>query len=279
MNDLLRELAPISDAAWGEIEAEARRTLKLTLAARKLVDFSGPHGWAFSAVDLGRVEAIAPPPGKRLEARRRRVQPLVELRVPFEMARAEVETIGRGGKDGDVHPVTLAARTLAIAEDWAIFHGHPGGGITGIAEAAKGYGLKLSDDFARYPRVLAEALNKLRNAGVAGPYGIALGPRCYTGLTETATPAGYRVFDHVQRLLDGGPVVWAPGVDGAVVVSLRGGDFELTVGQDISIGYLGHDAASVTLYLQESFTFRVITPEAAVPLFHTATKSRTQADA
>lgn len=107
-------------------------------------------------------------------------------------------------------------------------------------------------------------------AGVAGPYAIALGPRCYTGLTKT-TQGGYPVIEHVRRLLDG-PIVWAPAVDGAAVVSLRGGDFELTVGQDFSLGYLEHTASSVRLYLQESFTFRVFAAEAAVPLMY-ATKS------
>ena len=87
--------------------------------------------------------------------------------------------------------------------------------------------------------VVGEALGVLRRAGVAGPYGIALGPRCYAGLTETVTSGGYRVFDHVKRLLDG-PIIWSLGVDGAVVLSMRGGDFALTVGQDLSIGYLDH---------------------------------------
>jgi uncharacterized linocin/CFP29 family protein len=78
------------------------------------------------------------------------------------------------------------------------------------------------------------------------------------------------VIEHVRRLLDG-PIVWAPALNGAAVISLRGGDFELTVGQDFSIGYLEHSAAAVRLYLQESFTFRVLSPEAAVPLsYHTS---------
>ena len=53
--------------------------------------------------------------------------------------------------------------------------------------------------------------------------------------------------------------MWAPAVDGAVVLSQRGGDFELTVGQDFAIGYRSSDAASVDLYLEESTTFRVLT--------------------
>ncbi len=113
-----------------------------------------------------------------------------------------------------------------------------------------------------------------RQAGIAGPYAIALGPRCYKGLTETTTSGGFRVFEHVERLLDG-PVIWAPGIDGAVVVSLRGGDFELVVGQDFVIGYLTHSATTVQLYLQESFTFRVLTPDAAVPLAYSEADAAT----
>lgn len=272
MNDLLRGLAPISAAASEEIDEEARRTLKLTLAGRKLVDFVGPLGWAASSINLGRTDAVGEPPHDGVAARKRRVQPLIELRVPIELPRAELEVVERGGKDADLQPVVEAARRMAIAEDKAIFHGYAAGGIEGIGEAAEHTTLTLTDDYARYPVVVAEALSKLRNAGVAGPYGIALGSRCYTGLTETTTPGGYRVFDHVHRLLDG-PVVWAPGVDGAVVLSLRGGDFELTVGQDLSIGYLDHTTTKVQLYLQESFTFRVLASEAAVPLAYEAAET------
>lgn len=265
MNDLLRELAPISSAAWQAIEEEASRTLKLTLAARKVVDFIGPLGWSAAAVNLGRIQMPTEAPHVGIQARLRQVQPLTEMRITFELSRDELETIGRGGKDADLQPVTIAARTIAIAEDRAVFHGYTAGRIEGIFTAAAAETLPLTNDFLRYPSVVAEALSKLRQAGIAGPYAIALGPRCYKGLTETTTSGGFRVFEHVERLLDG-PVVWAPGIDGAVVVSLRGGDFELVVGQDFVIGYLTHSTTTVQLYLQESFTFRVLTPEAAVPL-------------
>ena len=239
------------------------------LAGRKLVDFNGPLGLEASAVNKGRIEPASAPPREGVEASLRQVQPLVELRVPFALPRRELETAGRGANDLDLTPVVTAAREMAMAVDGAIFHGYEAAGIEGIGPAADPATLTLTDDFARYPIVVAEALSKLRQDSVAGPYGIALGPRCYTGLTETTTSGGYRVFDHVKRLLDG-PVVWAPGVDGAVIVSMRGGDFELTVGQDLSIGYLDHTAETVRLYLQESFTFRVLTPEAAVPLSYKA---------
>ena len=264
MNDLLRELAPISEAAWAEIEEEASRTLKATLAARKLVDFTGPLGWDASAVSLGRSERLGGAPEQGVEARLRRVQPLVELRIPFELSREELEAVGRGADDPDLDPVREAARAIALAEDRAVFHGYAQAQIKGIVDASSAGTCGISEDYTAYLAVVAEALHKLRSAGVDGPFGIALGPRCYTGLHKTLM-GGLPVIEHVRHLLDG-PIISAPAVDGAVVLSLRGGDFELTVGQDFSLGYLDHTATSVRLYLQESFTFRVLAPEAAIPL-------------
>jgi hypothetical protein len=189
--------------------------------------------------------------------------------VPYLYAGDEV-AFG-GGLDPDMRPVTDASRNISLAENKAVFYCFAAGHIAGIMEQAEESALFLTDDYVRYPEVVAEALGKLRNLGIAGPYGIALGPRCYVGLTETTTGGGYRVYDHVKRLLNG-PVVWTPGIDGAVVLSMRGGDFELTVGEDLSIGYLDHGRDTVRLYLQESLTFRVLTAEAAIPLRYRGSK-------
>ncbi|MBB6093183.1 putative linocin/CFP29 family protein [Povalibacter uvarum] len=264
MNDLLRPLAPISADAWKEIDAEASRTLKVLLAARQLVDFNGPLGWDTAAVSLGRAEKLSPPIQEGVASRVRLVQPMVEIRIPFEVQREELEAVARGAKDPDLDSVRNAARAAAVAEDRAIFQGYDAARIDGIFRASAPQSLTIPDSFEAYPDVVAEATHRLRSEGVNGPYGIALGPRCYTGLTRS-TSRGYPVIDHVRELLDG-PIVWAPAADGAVVMSLRGGDFELSVGQDFSIGYLDHTSTSVLLYLQESFTFRVLSPEAAVPL-------------
>jgi uncharacterized linocin/CFP29 family protein len=268
MNNLFRELAPVSAAAWGEIEEEARRTLKATLAARKLVDFSGPKGWRKSAAATGRMEEIPAPLKGAVEARLRRVLPMMELRVPFELERAEIDSIERGAKDADLDPVIDAARNIAMAEDRAVFYGHGPAGIKGISELAPGRPVGLTTNYEDYPLAVATGISRLRAAGVDGPFAIALSKNCYTGITET-TKAGYPVIQHVRRLLDG-PIVWAPALDGAVVLSMRGGDFELIVGQDFSIGYLDHTAKVVRLYLQESFTFRVLSEQAAVALSYDA---------
>jgi uncharacterized linocin/CFP29 family protein len=263
MNHLNRELAPVADSAWNQIEDEANRSLKHYLAARRLIDFEGPLGWDHSSVDLGRVEQLVGSPG--IESARRRVQPLLELRAPFVVARTELAAAERGAASLDLDSVIAASKSAALAEDGAIFHGYEGADIRGIVASSPHDTVPISDDYSEYPQHVAKAVAILRGADVAGPYAIALGARCYTGVTETTEHGGYPVFEHLRHIL-GGPVVWAPAVDGAVILSQRGGDFAMTVGQDFSIGYQASDTAGVELYIEESFTFRISTPEAAVHL-------------
>ncbi len=263
MGTLFRRLAPISSNAWDEIDEEAKRTLKASLAGRKLVDFDGPLGRCTAAVSTGRAKSISPPTSGGVGARLRQSQPLVELRVPFELSRAELDAIDHGAKDADLDPVILAAQRIANAEDRAIFHGYAAAAIEGICQAAPRT-VRLPANFEDYPLAVAEAIAALHADGVDGPYAIALSRQAYVGLTE-ARKGGYPILPHVRKLLDG-PIVWAPALDGAVVLSMRGGDFELTVGEDLSIGFLDHTDDTVRLYLEESFTFRVLSPRAAVSL-------------
>jgi len=136
VNNLKRELAPLSTAAWKEIDAEATRVLKLKLAGRKLVDFEGPLGPAAAGVNTGRREPLSKPPLADIEASRRQVIPLVELRSYFELSREEMDAVERGAKDPELQPLIDAATRIAYAEDTAIFHGYAAGGIKGIDESS-----------------------------------------------------------------------------------------------------------------------------------------------
>ena len=265
MNHLFRERAPITAAGWEEIEKEARRTLRALLAARRVVDFKGPLGWGASDVELGRADPIAAPPGATdVQARLRRIQPLVELRIPFDMSRAELDAIDRGARDPDLDAVTGAAREIAIAEDRSIFHGYEAAHIIGVCEARSSVGVPLGSSHADYPLAVASALTRLRDDGIEGPFSVVLNEQLYKDLSAR-TDGGYPIISHVQRLIDG-QIVWAPGIEGGLVISQRGGDFELSVGQDFSIGYLEHNTERVRLYIEESFTFLILTAQAAIPL-------------
>lgn len=264
MDHLRRPLAPVTEAGWAAVDAEATRTLRHFLAARPLVDFHGPKGWDHSARNLGRAERVASA-GEGVELRRRLVQPLLELRTAFTLEREELDATDRGSANPDLANLIDAARRAATAEDRAVFHGHGEGGIVGMTEASPHSPLPIADDYNAYPRIVAQAVATLRTTGIGGPYGIALGPRCYTGVIETTEHGGYPVLEHI-RLILGGPIMWAAAVEGAVVVSLRGGDYVLECGQDLSVGYLDHTDSAVRLYFEESLSFAVNEPAAAVAL-------------
>jgi len=265
MNHLLRSHAPISDKVWALLDEEARERLAPALAARKMVDFSGPHGWEHSATTLGRTSALTAAPSDGTSGRQRRILPLVELRADFELSREELRDADRGAEDTDLAALDSAAHQIALGENVAVFHGWKAATITGIAEASPHKPMKLPEAPDDYRRPVASAVEHLLCDGITGPYGLALGREQYRRVVEAAEHGGYPLLDHLRKILEG-PIVWAPGVKGGVVVSLRGGDFLFESGQDISIGYDSHDAEVVRLYLEESFSFRVATPEAAVAL-------------
>jgi uncharacterized linocin/CFP29 family protein len=265
MSHLLREHAPITEEGWGLIDDEARERLTPGLAARRVVDFSGPHGWQHSAANLGRVADVAAPDGDRLAAKRREVLPLAELRADFSVSRAELRDGDRGAEDVDFADLDDAAVELAVAENRAVFNGWPEAGIDGITTACSHDPIAKPKDLEKFPAAIAAATDALMRAGIDGPYAIALGNGDYRHVIETTEHGGYPLFQHLREIADG-PLVWTPGIEGAVVVSLRGGDFRFESGQDISVGYDSDDAESVSLYLEESSTFRVLTPEAAVAI-------------
>ena len=263
MNHLLRELAPITDDAWSEIDDEAARALKNFLTGRRLVDFEGPLGWDAAAVTTGRREPVEIPVGNVYSAARQS-KPLVELRAEFTLSREELDAIERGAKDADLDPVVDAARRIALAEDTLVIEGCEAVDIDGIAAGSEHPVIEIGKDYNEFPTYVVQAVGMLRAAGVEGPYAVSLGPVCYKGVTES-TEMGNPILDHL-RLITGGPVFWAPGVNGTLVSSLRGGDYRLIVGEDLSLGYSHADAESVHLYLEETVTFSNDSPEAAVAL-------------
>jgi len=265
MNHLLRSQAPITDSGWELLDTEAKQRLTPALAARRLVDFSGPHGWEHSATKLGRTEPLANSPQEGVSALRRRVLALAELRADFTVSLAELADQARDAQDVDLASLDDAAHRMAAAENVAVFHGWSEAGMTGIVGASPHEPLPLGEDAEFYPRAVARAVELLLRNGVGGPYAMALGREQYRRVVETAEHGGHLLLDHLRRILDG-PIVWAPGLDGAVVLSQRGGDFILDCGQDLSIGYQRHDQQDVHLYIEESFSFMAATPDAAVAL-------------
>ena len=264
MTDLLkRSLAPITDEAWKEIDAQAARILKGNLSARGLVDFSGPHGWNAAAVNTGHVKWTNAEKGKGTLWGIREALPLVEVRVPFTLKLSELDEVPRGAKNPDLAALITAARKMASFEEKALYHGMPEAGIQGLAEVSTHKPIELTKDVNRFAEAVEAAVLAIEKSGIGGPYALVLGTEPYRMLM-VGDPATYPARKRVEPIT-GGPA-WSPALSGGVVLSKRGGDFELTVGQDIAIGYAGHDRETADLYFTESFTFRVLEPAAAVEL-------------
>ncbi len=263
---LRREAAPMSEAAWAELDAQAGQVIRRTLAGRKVVDLSGPHGWEFGAVNLGRIKLNDDTKKKTAAVQwgTREVLPLVETRVFFNLSQFEIDNLSRGAADADIDPLLDAAAAAAKFEDEAIFKGLAKAGIAGVLKAAAHTPLKLGTDPAKYPQIVGQAIKTMGMAGIGGPYAVVLGPDAFFNLMQT-TQHGYPPKKVITDMTEG-EIILCPVLEGGAVLSTRGGDFELTVGADFSIGYQRHEKDDVELFLTESFTFRVLEPKAVISL-------------
>lgn len=270
MNLLRQTLAPISDPAWAEIESEAKGILAMHLSGRKIIDVSGPIGPEVGAVNLGRLDV---PDGQKTDVQYgiRKVQPMVEVRVPFTLDQWELDNIDRGARDADFDDLHRAAKEIAKFEENAIYSGFEPGCIEGLVQRTPFEGVTVGQDPASLIEAVTRAVLRLRYANVPGPYALALGAAFY-GSIGAESGGGYPLSRRITDLIEG-PIHLAPHLEGGVLVSQRGGDAEIILGQDISIGYENHTPSSVELYLTEAFTFRVHGPEAAVVLTSEAVKS------
>jgi uncharacterized linocin/CFP29 family protein len=265
MADLLRRsLAPIGEEAWKLIDDTAMRVLKAHLSARTVVDFRGPYGWDFAAVNLGHLQVGQEPGPGGAPWGLREVLPLVEVRIPFALSRWDIDFIARGAEVVNLDPVEEAARKIALFEESAIYLGFPPGQIQGIVQHSSLEPLSLPQTAEDYPQIVADGVKRLSLGGTIGPFVLALGPAAYYGLAQSH-PAGYPPSRVVREILQG-DILFSPALDGGVLLSKAGSYFEMVVGQDISIGYQNHNHEKVDLFLTESFTFRVLETDAAIEL-------------
>ncbi len=269
MDLLKRNLAPILPEAWTLIDEEASRVLRLLLAGRKVVEFEGPSGWKLAAVNTGALRLVSCEPVPDVHMGIREVQPLIEVRVPIKLSIMELDMVARGAEGPDLGAVVQAAGKIALVEDNAIFNGLGAAGIKGILPSSPHPVLALPPNILDLPKAILDAKETLRRAGVNGPYVLVLGAALHDQV-YAATEEGHPLAKRIEQQLVDRPIVRAEAIRGGALMSLRGGDYELSVGQDLSIGYAYHTKDDVELYLTESFTFRVIEPAAAVRITNEA---------
>lgn len=255
------EIAPITEGAWTEIEQQAHAVLSTQLSARTLVDVDGPHGFDFSCSNVGRLTEIKTSEFKNVAYGVRRVQPLVEVRIPFELDIWELDNVARGARDTDLEAVRQAAAQLVKFEEDALYYGLPEASITGLISGSSQQALPLRDS-AELPEIVAHAVQLLRESGNGGPHVLVLEREAYRQLAGDVS--NYPPRERIAHLVSN--VIEAPTIRGGAVVSASEGHFTLCLGQDASVGFEGRADRSVRLFLTETFTFHMDTPEGVVPL-------------
>jgi uncharacterized linocin/CFP29 family protein len=267
MDLLKRELAPIPTEAWAEIDAQATRSLMALLSARKIVDVSEPMGTNFPGVPEGRLQYPEQQPTDGLSYGIHKVHHLVEARIPFDLDIREMDNVVRGAKDVDLSPLEAAARNIAFFEERVVYHGLPEANITGLKVCNSGECLTIGKTPEKLLECIADGITGMASRSVEGPYAFVVGPKLWSLMS--AHFQGYPVKMQAENIL-GGQVILSPYLGGefeneACLVSTRGGDLELILGQDLAIGFEKAISDSVTLYIMESFTFRILEPAAVIP--------------
>jgi len=261
MDLLRRELAPISPTAWSEIDAMAREALVANLSARKFVDLDGPHGISHACVNLGRLNLPGGQKPGEVRYGVHQVLPLVEARVSFILQQWELDNIDRGARDIQLDALVEATRQIAGFEEKAVYHGFAEAAIKGLHAETPAPAVPLALDLDAFVDAVSEGQARLLRDGVEGPANLVVSPEIWKFLARS-TPGGTLRSLLEQQL--GGRVIYSATVKDALLAASRGGDLELTVGQDFAIGYHHHTSEEIYLFMTESFTFRVIAPEALV---------------
>ena len=262
MDILKRNLSPITDKAWQEIDETAAEILKNYLSARKFVDVNGPKGWDFSSISVGRIKTEEKSTKDGVYYGIKEVQPLIESRIQFDLDIWELDNIERGAKDIDLEPLEEAAKKMALFEENAIYNGFEKANITGLKNEAENT-VKMSKDPEKALDAISKGVSLFRDESIEGPYNLIVNPDVWQKIVKFTK--GYPIKRQIENLIEG-KIIYSQAIDNAYLVSNRGGDFELTVGHDFSIGYQKQSDKKVTLFITESFTYRSVDPNAAIRL-------------
>jgi len=256
---LYRELAPVSKEAWSEIEEQLKDVFVNYLSARKVVKVNGPKGWNFNAITEGRLGDIQED-GDLCYANFN-VIPLTEVRVEFEMDRWELDNIRRGAKDIDYSSLEEAAKKISLFEENVVYNGSDKLHIKGIVRASENETLEFGNDEENILDAIAKGVITLKENFEEGPYTLVVGEKAYRRIISKGAENSLK--DEIEKII-GGKIVYSHVLDGAVLIPFDHEDLELTIGQDLAIGYQEHDNKKVRFFITETFTFRVLDPSIIV---------------
>ncbi len=252
MDILKRNLAPLTEEAWGEIDSRAREVLKNNLSARKVLSVEGPKGWDYTVIPEGRLENFVE---DEVSSATYMVKPLIESRISFTLNRREMDSISKGVKDADLENLEEAVKKSALFEEEVVYSGYDQGNIKGLENETSHEAIDLGDNSSAIMGAITQGILTLKDSFAEGPFSLVVGREAWRKIHIEAQ--SYPLIRRIENLI-GGEIVLSNVVEGALLLPYNHGDLELTIGQDFAIGYQSSDDKEVKLFVAESFTLRVL---------------------
>lgn len=257
MSILKQSLAPITNEAWEEINEEASQTLKTCLSARKFIKVEGPKGFDFAAVAVGKLDVPKNQKSSDVQYGIHQVQPMIEIRMPFELDVWELDNLERGAEDIDLDNLVVAAKKAAKFEEEAIYKGFAKANVKGLLNSSEHKKLKLNKNKSNFIELISQALLSFNQESITGPFNLVVGTELFKHINKYSND--YPIKKHIEDQIKGN-IFLSEHIDGAIMVAAEDNGLQLTLGSDFAIGYHSHDTKKVNLYLTESFTFQIIDP-------------------
>lgn len=260
MDVLNRSLAPFGGDVWDEIDAAAIKAASDRLTARRFLEVEGPFGLGMTSIELGNDGFCRQPGADEAAQIVGRAVSVPMIRKTFKLSIRRVAAFLEHGQPFDTGPIDDAAEAVADREEELLYGGQPDFGIPGLL-SAEGRAEISGGNWTEVDRVLEDvlaAVTRLDEAGMRGPYALALAPALYNGLFRRYPGTDMLQLEHLKRLCTLG--IFKAPIKGAVVVDARVGT--LLIGQDLRTGYVGQDGVHYEMFVSESLVLRLDDPEA-----------------
>ncbi len=261
MKFLNRETSPIAAAIWTQIDSVFTPMLSQRLKLRSIVGFTSVP-FETDAVATGKLKTLSSV--KELTLSARKPIAMVEIRYDFDLPKSIVEAFKRDKPDFDDTVFKEVTNRFSAVENSLILEGLKEADIEGILSK-----IPSKPIHAKHTKGLIDAVALMMVAFkaefVEGPYKLVLSTATLIKMVAESE-GGISVKSRLETLLgaDFFVVCESIGDDKILALSQRGGDFVLYNGLDVSIGFSEEKADSYALFITESCTFRIISPEAAV---------------
>lgn len=259
---LQREAPPFGNQIWEQIDTAVVEAARSQLGGRRLLVVEGPFGLGLKSVSR-RDEQVKAGTGEDVSVMLSSFLPLAMIQKNFVLAARDIAAFECCKAIIDLSEAAKAAIACARQENEFIFSGLKGR-FQGIVNTAGVQNCKIKgwNEVGKAVEDVIQAVNMLDKAGFHGPYTLGLTPELYNSLFHRYPQGNTTEIEHLRELISKG-IFKAPGLPAGGILAAHGKQFaSILLGQDLMTGFVGPVTGGYEFSLTESFTLRMLVPEA-----------------